>query len=302
MSKKPDSKPEDQLGLTDRRRFLTTAGMGALGVFGASQLGAVSGPLTDLVEKATSQNDIDILNFALNLEDLEAEYYLRAAFGRGLDDSDTTGTGTRGNVTGGSEVPFTNSAFREYAEELAFDEQAHVRFLRSVLGSAAIARPAINLRESFTNAAIAAGLISAGQTFDPFADERSFFLGGFIFEDVGVTAYRGAAPLIKNKGILASAAGILAVEAYHAGEIRTVLHQVGAVAETRAISNLRDAADGPGDKDQPIRVQGTANIVPTDANGLAFARTTQEVLNIVYLGGAAANFGFFPNRVNGNIR
>jgi hypothetical protein len=302
MAKKSDSTPEDLLsGGSSRRGFMAQAGMATLGLFGASQLGAVEG-LTGLAKAGTAQSDIDILNFALNLEYLEAEFYLRAVTGQGLDDADTTGTGTHGSVTGGTAVPFTNNTFRDYATEIANDEQAHVRFIRSALGSAAVARPTINLRESFTNAAIAAGLITAGQTFNPFADEVSFLLGAFIFEDVGVTAYKGAAPLLKSKTILSAAAGILAVEAYHAAEIRTVLFSLGKIKEAKAISDLRDAVDGATDDDQPIRVQGHANIVPADANGLAYGRTTAQVLNIVYLGGASANFGFFPNKLNGNIK
>ncbi|MDP9121998.1 MAG: ferritin-like domain-containing protein [Acidobacteriota bacterium] len=304
------SKPEDlEPGVASRRRFLTQAGMTTLGVLGASKLGAMAAPaMGELTEPAAavgqaSTNDVNILNFALNLEYLEAEFYLRAAFGHGLDSSDVTGTGTPGDVTGGSAVPFQTPAFRDYAEEVARDEQAHVKFLRSALGSKAVARPAIDLAQSFTTAAIAAGVIGTGQQFDPFADEQSFLLGAFIFEDVGVTAYHGAAPLIQDKGILAAAAGILAVEAYHAGLIRTVLFSLGLFKPARLISNLRDAADGTAaQEDQPIRVQGHSNIVPADANGLAFSRTAQQVLGIVYLGGASANYGFFPNRLNGAIR
>lgn len=307
-----DSTPEGPTkGVTDRRRFMAHAGLATLGVLGASKL-ALGKPLAanaaaadtadELDSKKATATDINILNFALNLEYLEAEYYLHAAYGRGLSASDVTGTGTLGNVIGGSAVPFQNLEFRDFAQEIARDEEAHVKFLRAALGSQAVARPTIDLQQSFTTAARAAGIIGPTQTFNPFADEVSFLLGAFIFEDVGVTAYHGAAPLISDKTILDAAAGILAVEAYHAGIIRTVLFQLGQFAATKAISDLRDAADGFGDRDQPIRLQGHANLVPTDANGLAYERTTAQVLSIVYLGGAAANYGFFPDRLNGNIR
>ena len=149
--------------------------------------------------------------------------------------------------------------------------------------------------------AFGAGSAGAPQTFDPFADEVSFLLGAFVFEDVGVTAYKGAARLLTNPDVLEAAAGILAVEAYHAGTVRTVLYSRGVFDPVQKISDLRDAADGPGDLDQGLVLGGTANIVPTDANGLAYSRTAAQVLNIVYLGGASANFGFFPNRLNGLI-
>ena len=300
--------PETPSPGSSRRGFLAKAGLTSLGVLGASQLGVLGGepllaePLAAFLgDKALSANDANILNFALNLEYLEAEFYLRAAFGRGLASSDVGGSGRAGAVTGGTAVPFASSAIRQYAEEIARDEEAHVKFLRAAIGSP-VARPAIDLQQSFTNAARAAGVIGAGQTFDPFADEASFLLGAFLFEDVGVTAYKGAARLLNSKALIEAAAGILAVEAYHAGIIRTLLFQAGQAATVQKISDLRDAADGPGDKDQGILLGGKANIVPTDAAGLAFSRSAAEVLNIVYLGGAAANFGFFPNRLNGAIK
>lgn len=244
--------------------------------------------------------DADILNFALNLEYLEAEFYQRAVTGMGLSAADTSGTGSQGTVTGGGAVQFATTAIAQYAAEIAADELAHVRFLRAALGSKAVAEPTIDLFNSFNTAAVAAGLIQPGATFNPFADEASFLLGAYIFEDVGVTAYHGAAPLIHSKAYLDAAAGILAVEAYHAATIRTLLFQMGQGPATAAISALRASASG-GNDDQGVVLNGVANIVPTDANGLTYDRTTTQVLNIVYLGGASGGYGFFPNGLNGAI-
>src|SRR5439155_937386 len=129
-------------------------------------------------------SDGSILNFALNLEYLEAEFYLRAS-GLTLPDELTTGTGTRGEVTGGRPVAFQSPVIRRIAAEIAEDERAHVAFLRNALGSAAVSRPAISLDQSFTAAALAAGLIQPGETFDAYASDLNFLFAAFLFEDVG---------------------------------------------------------------------------------------------------------------------
>lgn len=294
----------------DRRRLLTMAGLA--GVSAASllvaqpALAATSAPGDGSTLPGTP-SDGSILNFALNLEYLEAEFYLRAVTGEGLPDSMTTGTGARGRVAGGRRVPFRNPVIRKYAQEIAADEKNHVAFLRSALGSAAVSRPAISLDASFTAAATAAGVIKPGQTFDPYANELNFLFAAFLFEDVGVTAYKGAAPFIQNKTYLDAAAGLLAVEAYHAGIIRTTLYAEGifvphVYSNVQKLSDARDSLDGPSDNDQGIGTREMANLVPTDANSLAYSRTTGQVLNIVYLNpGSVRSGGFFPAGVNGSI-
>lgn len=241
------------------------------------------------------------MNFALNLEYLEAEFYQRAVYGQGLADDLVGGVGTPGPVTGGRAVPFSDPVVRGYAQEIADDEREHVAFLRGALGSAAVARPAIDIDSSFTAAAQAAGLIGPGETFDAYANDENFLLAAFIFEDVGVTAYKGAAPLISNKTFLSAAAGILAVEAYHAGIIRTTLFNKGLQAPANSISDARRSLDGPGDQGI-TSANGAPNLVPADADGIAFGRTPQEVHNIVYLTpNAVKSGGFFPAGTNGEL-
>jgi len=294
----------------DRRRFLRGAGLMGMGVLGAAAVGTGTAGTASASTPATTgggPSDATVLNFALNLEYLEAEFYSYAAFGHGLADSCTTGTGTRGGVTGGRQVRFRSPKIAAYAKEIAGDEVAHVTFLRGALGRSAVSRPAIDLRSSFTAAAQAAGLIGKGQTFDPYANEDNFLLAAFIFEDVGVTAYKGAAPLITNKTYLEAAAGILAVEAYHAATVRGALYDKGLADATVKISDARDSLDGSSDDDQGVVLgkgkKAVVNIVPTDGNGIAYSRTPGRVLNVVYLNpGKVDRGGFFPHGVNGDVR
>jgi hypothetical protein len=281
-----------------RRGALTRLGLGAA----AAGLLATGGARTARAD--TPPTDFDILNFALNLEYLEAEYYQRAVFGHGIPKQYTTGTGVQGTVTGGRKVTFTTPRIKQIAQEIAQDELNHVIFLRSVLGDQAVAEPSIDIMNSFLQLGQLAGL---PQPFDPYVDETSFLLGGFVFEDVGVTAYNGAAPSITDKTILGAAASILGVEAYHAAELRYLCLTMGLGNATNAIAAVRASASGTGPgTPYPADDQGTkldnghANIVPTDTNSLVFARTPQQVLSVVYLEGTSGG-GFFPDGVNGTI-
>ena len=288
-----DDATQDIAAAASRRGLLRGAGLGA------AMLGAASIGFTRPARAEAAITDEDILNFALNLEYLEAEFYRFAVYGESLPHSAITGTGTLGGVTGGSKVTFKTKRYHEYAQEVANDEYNHVLYLRKALGSAAVARPQINFTDAFAALGKASG---ASENFNPFADESMFVLGAFVFEDVGVTAYLGAAALINSKAYLTAAGSILAVEAYHAAEIRSIILQTSNTLAEKAdkISALRAMLSGAQDDQGPL-VGGKPNVVPTDSSSLAFPRTTSQVLNIVYGGGAASNYLFFPNKVNGAI-
>lgn len=304
-----------------RRNFIT----GAVAASAATALVGCSDntPASTTTITSTTYVDADYLNFALNLEYLEASYYLYAATGSGLS-SANLGSGA-GTVTGGvslasSGVSLT-SAQQNILNEIAFDEQQHVRFLRSALSTSAVVRPTIDLTNSFNALASAAGI---GSSFNPFASFDAFMVGAFIFEDVGVTAYSGAATLISSAGITAgylnAAAGIQAVEAYHAGYVRTYLTAQATANASYAylgyankVSALRSTLGGG--METPLTAGGgtstatTVNtpssiVAATSANAIAYARTTDQVLHIVYgtANGAGVKSGtFFPNGLNGNI-
>lgn len=289
-----------------RRKFLAGAGTAAAAaVVAGCGRGPGSSNLNDgappAPPKPAAITDADILNFALNLEYLEAEFYLRAVTGAGL--SSTDAGSSAGTVVGGTQVNFaSDTSLQQYAAEIAQDELDHVRFLRSALGSAAVSRPNIDFTDAFNGLAAAAGI---GSSFNPFADPRSFLVGAFVFEDVGVTAYHGAAKLLTNKTYLGAAAGIMGVEAYHAAAIRSLIY--GDSVATGVATYLTDAnkvsdARGSLGGGNETRISATT-IAPVGANAIAYERTTDQVMHIVYATGAGVvtKGGFFPNGLNGTI-
>lgn len=322
-----------------RRKFLAGVGAsaGAAAALNLSGCGNSPAPVTvSPTPTPTAPTDQDVLNFALNLEYLEASFYLYAATGSGLDAADTTAGAsstfqTVGTVTVGdaAQVAGLSATQQQILNEIAFEEQAHVRFLRSALGAAAVPMPDIDL-SFFGPLAVAAGITTAATgagSFNPFSSFDYFLVGAFIFEDVGVTAYSGAAPLISPAGVtagyLTAAAGILAVEAYHAGYVRTSLtgraiaagsasaypylaaaNQVEALRATLTVgASAAPSTSGSVETELtlPSGLTTPSSIVAASAaDAVGFARTVDQVLHIVYGSPTvgAKSGGFFPSGVN----
>jgi len=310
----------------ERREIFRWAGLaaGAAGTMALTACGGGHSSSTAVAPAAasTAPTDADVLNFALNLEYLESNFYAFATTGAGIPASYMTGTGTQGVATGGQAVPFSSPLVQRVANDIAKDELNHVAFLRSQLGTSAVAQPTLDLSVSatsaFSMAAQAAGLVPAGTAFNPYANDESFLLAAYLFEDVGVTAYIGGSSLIANKTYLEAAAGILATEAVHASTIRTTLYALGVngpslgvsavaidpFASTSAISAARAKLDGTNSDDIGIGSATSPTVVDADqSTAIVPPRTPAQVLNIVYLNASAVSAGgFFPAGVNGNVR
>ena len=257
--------------VANRRDFTRTLGLASAGM--AAFFAQVESA------NAATITDADIVQFALNLEYLEAEFYTVARTGKTIDQAGIgiTGSGNAGATTGGAKVTFTEgSSLAVTATQIMTDEQEHVTLLRAALtglGITPIAKPPINLNALGTG----------------FESQEAFIALARAFEDVGVSAYGGAAPLIQNSTILGTAARILATEAYHAGNMR--LHASLYQAQTKAVDSM-DIVPPP---------SGT-EYFPVDQNGLSIVRTPGQVLSIVYGGKPnVTSGGFFPSGVNGNV-
>jgi hypothetical protein len=316
----------DEVIVNSRRKMLALGGAALAGL-------AFAG--VKLAQGQATYSDSDILNFALNLEYLESQYYTLATQGMTIDEVGI-GIGAGTSATGGGSVvtkpggpasclvPWTLPAIQAYATETAQEERNHVTLLRGALTTAAVAQPNLDLYNSFNTLANAAGIAS---TFDPFASDADFLVGAYIFEDVGVTAYSGAAPLLTVAANLTTAAGILAVEGYHAGLVRTSIFiadptgTVGLQGYTQKISATRMSLDGSTTPDdigvgfqttstEPTGTTlGAATIVDAQTGSpnysKTYSRSTTQVLKIVTGSTSTPATGtkfmgvFFPAGLNG---
>ncbi|MCC2981515.1 ferritin-like domain-containing protein [Sphingomonas sp. IC4-52] len=297
----------------ERRRFLQLAGGASIAAGGLALLSACGGdddddsgpsptpsPTPTPTPTSTTNADRAAVNFALQLEYLQAQYFAYATTGAGVSADLLTGTGTPGGVTGGAPVTFSDPFVAACAREIAAESQRRIAYLRGIITAEAVAQPAINISGA------ADGPFSAAlkETFNPYSGDGNFLLGAFFLQDVIVTAYKGLQPLINIGNTRTGFFGLLGAQSYHAGLIRTTLYSDPALRTLAGrFSDARDSLDGSSDLDQGVSIDGAANITPADGNGIAFSRTNPAVLNVLYVNKASVSSGgFFPAGLNGDLK
>ncbi len=153
-------------------------------------------------------SDVDILNFALILEHLEAEFYVRA-------------------VDAHLRRPYLKRQVPELAARLRDDERAHVVAISQriqELGGTPVAKPVFQFPA------------------EAFISEVAFLDLSGTLEQNGVSAYLGAAPRVKGRGVLRFAASIYGIEARHTAMIRYVSGRTGAPASLETPASATEIA------------------------------------------------------------
>eukprot|EP00898_Chlorokybus_atmophyticus_P004985 jgi/Chlat1/5488/Chrsp36S05462 len=255
------------------------------------------------------------------MECLEARFDTFAAFGQDipLDLLSFNGTGF-GEAIGGRKAALSNQ-LQPWAEEVALDEQGHVRMIREVLEGRSVPCPVTDIDFGFTKFFDAAVGKVSNPRFDCYKDDIRFLLCTWLVEEIGATGDKGCILLMSNPGLADAVSGLACSASYQSAVDRQLLwdrrnftieeYGLRVFEVVQAASHLRNSLDGPINDDQGLYNFDTnfiavptlkINNVPTDIRGLTFSRTPKQVLNILILGAPnGTSGGFFPNGINGKI-
>jgi len=168
-----------QFEAIDRSSFLMKGVLAAGATYGAFAAGPILRKA--FAQSGGSEGDIEILNFALTLEYLEAAFYEQAQKEAKL-----------------------SSEVADLAKLVGDHETEHVAGLTQAiedLGGKPVPAPGVDFGDAFSS-------------------EEAFLELAIVFEDTGVSAYNGAGPLLESKELLSVAGQIVQIEARHAAAIR----------------------------------------------------------------------------------
>ncbi|RYR12633.1 hypothetical protein Ahy_B04g070079 isoform C [Arachis hypogaea] len=274
-------------------------------------------PFTIAIEgkgNSSEPSDADRIEFALNLEYLEAEFFLYGALGYGLD-------------------VVAPELAGDLISQFAYQEVGHLRAIKKEVKG--FPRPVLDLRVgTFARIMDSAFGRRLYPPFDPYASEINYLLASYVIPYVGLTGYVGTNPQLQNttskrvrctksESYLCNeqlVAGLLGVESgqdavirtwlYERLEVRVMPYRLTVAEFTNRISVLRDRLGNAGVKDEGLVVpmalgaegRVVGNVLAANNASLSYDRTPEEILRIVYgTGDAHIPGGFFPNGASGAI-
>ncbi|XP_057546363.1 ferritin-like catalase Nec2 [Amaranthus tricolor] len=260
----------------------------------------------------------DLLEFPLNLEYLEAEFFLFGSTGFGLDKF-APGLTQNGSSPIGARKALLDPITNDIIYQFALQEIGHLKAIKKMVKG--FPRPKLDLSSSkfgeAMNSAFGSPLIPP---FDPYINSINYLLASYLIPYVGLTGYVGTSPKLMSRDAKTLVAGLLAVESGQDAVIRTMLYkrrfqmvspyQITVQEFTNRISELRNKLGKSGLKDEGLFIDPsegaegkvTGNILVGDKYSMGYPRTPEEVLRIVYSTGDEHKIGgFYPNGAYGSI-
>eukprot|EP00250_Pteridium_aquilinum_P023293 c26590_g1_i1 orf=159-1148(-) len=257
------------------------------------------------------QADADLILVALNLEYLEAEFFLFGATGAGLDRF-APQLAAGGPAPIGAQQANLDALTKDIVYQFGLQEVGHLRAIKETIPDA-FPRVQLDLSKKTFAATMEAALGRLSSPFDAYANSLNYLLASYLIPYVGLTGYVGASPQLQSTRAKRLVAGLLAVESGQDAVIRTLLYEkkdqevfpgltVGQI--TAKLSDLRNKLGHSGIVDEGVVVpkclgaegKTTGNSLSADQNSVGYARTPEEIFSIVYgTGNASKPGGFYPN-------
>ncbi|KAL8153614.1 hypothetical protein V2J09_011374 [Rumex salicifolius] len=263
-------------------------------------------------------SDIDLLEFPLNLEYLEAEFFSYGALGYGLDRIDP-GLAEGGPKPTGARLARLEPLIRDVIKQFAYQEIGHLKAIKCTVKG--FPRPRLDLSVAhFADVMNKALGKTLHPPFDPYENSINYLIASYLIPYVGLTGYVGANPKLQHPASKRLVARLLAVESGQDAVIRAFLYErakeevkpygITVSTFTNLISHLRNNLGKMGMKDEGIEVtyrfgaeqKVTGNVLAGNNFSIGYDRTPEEILRIVYgSGNESVPGGFYPHGALGKI-
>ncbi|KAL9237493.1 hypothetical protein vseg_012032 [Gypsophila vaccaria] len=265
------------------------------------------------------QSDIDLLEFALNIEYLEAEYFLNGALGHGLDNKTVPKLAGRGHLPIGPRKARLDPLVNSIIYQFGLQEVGNIRAIKRVVKG--FPKPKMNLSTTIFAEAIN---VAFGRPlmppFDPYLSTLNYLIGCYMIPLLGVTTYIEMNAKVQSPKAQKLVGALLAVESGQDAVIRTLMYErrlqrvvpygIPLQDFTNNLSNIRNKLAKVGIRDEGLVVDPTLgaegksalNILSLGEDSIPYSRTPAEVLRVLYsTGDEHRKGGFFPDGAGGNL-